>query len=176
MHVADPVLSLTIKPKDKLNLNKFLQALQRFQREDPSFRVMHNVETEEVMILGMGELHLEIYGERIRREYGIPVDLGNPTVNYRETVTEKCNFNYLHKKQTGGAGQFARVIGYIEPTFTDITDPKNDQSCEFKDATIGTNIPNEYLPAIEKAFHDAVKKGPFTGFPVVGVRYVLEDG
>lgn len=144
--------------------------------EDPSFRVMHNIETEEIMISGMGELHLEIYGEWIKWEYGIPVDLGNPTVNYRETILEKHSFNYLHKKQTGGSGQYAWVIGYIEPTFTDINDPTNDLSCEFKDATIGTNIPNEYLPAIEKAFHETVKKGPYTGFPVVGVRYVLEDG
>jgi elongation factor G len=94
-------------------------------------------------------------------------------VNYRETISEKKKFNYLHRKQSGGAGQYAKVIGYIEPTFTDITDPDNDLGCEFKDATIGTNIPNEYIPAIEKAFHDVVKKGPFTGYPVVGVRYVL---
>ncbi len=99
--------------------------------------------------------------------------MGNPTVNYRETIADKVSFNYLHKKQTGGSGQYAKVIGYIEPTFTDITDPSNDLSCEFKDATIGTNIPNEYLPAIEKAFYEVVKKGTFTGFPVVGVRYVL---
>lgn len=128
------------------------------------------------MISGMGELHLEIYGERIKREYGIPVTLGNPTVNYRETVSQRAEFNYLHKKQTGGAGQFARVVGYIEPTFSDIMDPTNSQACEFKDALIGTNIPNEYKPAIEKAFHEVVKKGPLTGFPVVSVRYVIEDG
>jgi len=134
------------------------------------------LETDEIMISGMGELHLEIYGERIKREYGIPVELGNPTVNYRETIAEKVAFNYLHKKQTGGAGQFARVIGYIEPTFEDILDPSNSQDCLFRDDTVGTNIPNEYKPAIEKAFHEAVKKGPLTGFPVVSVRYVLEDG
>lgn len=124
----------------------------------------------------MGELHLQIYAERLKREFDIPCDVGHPTVNYRETILEKTKFNFLHKKQSGGAGQYAKVIGYLEPTFENINDPANDLSCEFKDATVGTNIPNEYIPAIEKAFHQATEKGPFTGYPVVGVRYVLEDG
>ena len=104
------------------------------------------------------------------------MNVGNPTVNYRETIIAREDFNYLHKKQSGGAGQYAKVIGHIEPTFDDIYDDTNDMSCEFKDATVGTNIPNEYIPAIEKAFNECTKKGPLTGSPVVGVRYVIEDG
>ena len=124
----------------------------------------------------MGELHLFIYCERMKREYDIDLAVGNPTVNYRETIGQKATFNYLHKKQSGGAGQFARVLGYIEPVNADVTADDADLSCVFKDATEGNNIPNEYIPAIEKAFHEATKRGPKTGYPVVGVRYVLTDG
>lgn len=112
MHVPDPVMSLTIKPKDKNDLTRFMQALRRFQREDPTFTVTQNHESDETIISGMGELHLFIYSERIKREYNIPVIVGNPTVNYRETIVEKYEFNYLHKKQSGGAGQYAKIIGY----------------------------------------------------------------
>lgn len=168
MHVPDPVMSLTIKPKDKNDLTRFMQALKRFEREDPTFRVSQNIESDEIIISGMGELHLFIYSERIKREYNIPVIVGNPTVNYRETVTEKYEFNYLHKKQSGGAGQYAKIIGYLEPNVADITAPGADTSNVFVDATKGNNIPNEYIPAIEKAFHEATKKGPLTGYPVIG--------
>lgn len=176
MHVPDPVMSLTIKPKDKNDLNKFMNALRRFEREDPTFRVDQNPESEEIIISGMGELHLFIYSERLKREYNVAVIVGNPTVNYRETVTEKYEFNYLHKKQTGGAGQYAKIIGYVEPTVPDITDPDADTKNIFKDDTKGNNIPNEYIPAIEKAFFEATKKGPLTGYPVIGTRFVLLDG
>lgn len=176
MHVPDPVMSLTIKPKDKNDLTRFMQALNRFQREDPTFRVSQNIESDEIIISGMGELHLFIYSERIKREYNIPVVVGNPTVNYRETVTEKYEFNYLHKKQSGGAGQYAKILGYIEPNVADITAPGADTSNVFIDATKGNNIPNEYIPAIEKAFHEATKKGPLTGYPVIGCKFVLTDG
>jgi len=129
----------------------------------------------------MGELHLFVYCERMKREYDIDLIIGNPTVNYRETIGYKAKFNYLHKKQSGGAGQFARVIGYVEPTNNDDDDDddeeaENDLSCQFVDATQGTNVPNEYIPSIEKAFHECCKKGPKTGYPVVGMRYVLTDG
>ena len=176
MHVPDPVMSLTIKPKDKNDLTRFMQALKRFEREDPTFRVSQNIESDEIIISGMGELHLFIYSERIKREYNIPVIVGNPTVNYRETVTEKYDFNYLHKKQSGGAGQYAKIIGYLEPNVADITAPGADTSNVFVDATKGNNIPNEYIPAIEKAFHEATKKGPLTGYPVIGWKFVLLDG
>ena len=124
----------------------------------------------------MGELHLFVYCERMKREYDIDLIVGNPTVNYRESVGAKRTFNYLHKKQSGGAGQYARVIGYMEPINEQIDDPDADLSCVFEDATVGNNVPNEYIPAIEKAFHECTKKGPKTGYPVVGVRYVLTDG
>jgi len=115
MHVPEPVMSLTIKPKKAIHLEAFLKALNRFQREDPTFVVKQNLESEEIIISGMGELHLFIYCERMKREYDIDLAIGNPTVNYRETIGSKVKFNFLHKKQSGGAGQYARVIGYIEP-------------------------------------------------------------
>jgi elongation factor G len=176
MHVPDPVMSLTIKPKSKLDLNKFMNALRRFEREDPTFLVVQNLESEEIIISGMGELHLFIYSERLRREYDVPVIVGNPTVNYRETVTEKYVFTYVHKKQTGGSGQYAKIMGRVEPTCDDIQDPDADTSNKFVDETKGNNLPNEYIPAIEKAFFEAAKKGPLTGYPVIGTRFVLTDG
>ena len=124
----------------------------------------------------MGELHLFVSCARMKREYDIDLAIGNPTVNYRETITKKAHFNYLHKKQSGGAGQYAKVIGYMEPINTEINEKDEDISCVFADATTGNNIPNEYIPSIEKAFHECTKKGPKTGYPVVGVRYVLNDG
>jgi elongation factor G len=134
------------------------------------------MESEEIIISGMGELHLFIYCERMKREYDIDLVVGNPTVNYRETISSKTKFNFLHKKQSGGAGQFARVIGYIEPTNQEEGQSEADLTCQFVDATEGQNIPNEYIPAIEKAFHECTKKGQQTGYPVVGVKYVLTDG
>ena len=177
MHVPDPVMSLTVKPKKNDDLDSFLKALNRFQREDPTFVVNQNEESEEIIISGMGELHLFVYCERMKREYDIDLIVGNPTVNYRETIGSKSKFNYLHKKQSGGAGQFARVIGYVEPTQDEEEkEEETDLSCQFVDSTQGTNVPNEYIPSIEKAFHECCKKGPKTGYPVVGMRYVLTDG
>ena len=129
MHVPEPVMSLSVRPKKANDLEPFLKALNRFQREDPTFVVKQNMESEEIIISGMGELHLFIYCERMRREYDIELVVGNPTVNYRESIQAKAHFNYLHKKQSGGAGQFARVIGYVEPTTTDLSNPKADLSC-----------------------------------------------
>jgi len=176
MHVPDPVMSLTVKPKRVEDLDGFLKALARFVREDPTFTVNHNQESEEIIISGMGELHLFVYCERIKREYDVDIIIGNPTVNYRESIGQKAEFTYLHKKQSGGAGQYAKVIGYVEPINEDITDPDANMSNVFKTALVGQNIPNEYVPAIEKAFHEFCKKGPKTGYPVVGMRYVLRDG
>jgi elongation factor G len=176
MHVPEPVMSLSIKPKKIEYISKFMKALKRFQREDPTFRVNQNDETEEIIISGMGELHLQIYAERIRREYDIDVEIGNPNVNYRESISGKATFNYLHKKQTGGAGQFARVVGYMEPLIQDFNDASEEKGNIFVDKTGGEAIPNEYIPAIEKAVHESCKRGPLTGSPVVGVKYVLENG
>jgi len=124
----------------------------------------------------MGELHLFVYCERMKREYDVDLIVGNPTVNYRETVKQRANFSYTHKKQSGGAGQYAKVVGYIEPLNESINDEDADMSTIFKDDTVGNNVPNEYIPSIEKAFHEVCKKGPKTGYPVVGCRYVLTDG
>ena len=124
----------------------------------------------------MGELHLFVYCERIRREYDVDIIIGNPTVNYRESIGAKSQFNYLHKKQSGGAGQYAKVIGFVEPINEDITAEDAILGNVFENKTEGQNIPNEYVPAIEKAFHEFCKKGPKTGYPVVGMRYVLKDG
>ena len=130
MHVPDPVMSLTIKPKKQDDLDNFLKALKRFQREDPTFVVNQNLESDEIIISGMGELHLFVYCERMKREYSIDLVIGNPTVNYRETIAKKYKFNYLHKKQSGGAGQYARVIGYVEPL-----DEDEGDDCKFVNAT-----------------------------------------
>jgi elongation factor G len=124
----------------------------------------------------MGELHLQIYAERMRREYGIDLVVGSPQVNYRESISKKADFNFLHKKQTGGSGQYAKIIGYIEPTCDDPSDPDADMDNFFENATMGQNIPNEYIPSIEKAFHESTKKGPQTGYPVLGIKFVLKDG
>jgi elongation factor G len=131
MHVPEPVMSLTVKPKKTEQLEPFLKALNRFQREDPTFIVKQNLESEEIIISGMGELHLFIYCERMKREYDIDLIVGNPTVNYRETIGKKASFIYLHKKQSGGAGQYAKVMGYVEPVNHDISSNEDeaDLSC-----------------------------------------------
>lgn len=174
MHIPDPVMSLSIKPLKREAMDKFAKALNKFQREDPTFRVRQDEESKETVISGMGELHLQIYAERIRREYEIDVELGAPTVNYRETITKKCHFHYLHKKQTGGSGQYAGVIGYIEP----MPGVKANEFKEsrFIDKTTGTNIGPEFISAIEKGFKMCIKKGTQVGYPVVNMQYVLTDG
>ena len=119
----------------------------------------------------MGELHLQIYVERINRDFGVKTIVGHPAVNYREAISQRANFDYLHKKQTGGAGQYARVIGYIEPI--EPTEEEENPKCEFVSKITGTVIPPEFITAVEKTFYDIVSKGPQTGYPVIGVRYVL---
>lgn len=177
MHVPESVMSLTIKPKKTDYITKFLKAINRFQKEDPTFKISQNEETEEMIMSGMGELHLQVYAERIRREYDIEVDVGSPQVNYRESISQQGDFNYLHKKQSGGSGQFARVVGKIVPTIKDFTTATSDEKANiFVDKSGGQNIPHEYIPAIEKAFHEMCKRGPLMGCPVIGVKYILEDG
>lgn len=171
MFVPEPVISLSIKPKEKNNAN-FGKALNRFQKEDPTFRVHQDPESQETIVSGMGELHLEIYVERMKREYMCECITGKPKVAYRETATQPLKYNYTHKKQSGGAGQFGRVIGFIEPTFEDGRYPP----AEFRNDLIGTNIPSNFIPACEKGFLEAIEKGPLIQQPVAGVRMVLEDG
>lgn len=175
MHVPDPVMSLSMKLTDKKNEMNFTKALQRFQKEDPTFRVTFDSESSETIISGMGELHLEIYAERMKREYGIPTQLGKPRVAFRETIRCGSNYEYTHKKQTGGRGQYAKMAGFIEAI--DEAEPGITPSInEFDNQIVGNLIPPEFLPACEKGFNDGVLKGPLTGNPVVGVRMVVNDG
>ena len=169
MHVPDPVISLSIKPKDNKVEANMAKALGRFVREDPTFRAGVNQESGETVISGMGELHLDVYVERMRREYRVEVETGAPQVAYRETISQRAEFNYTHKKQTGGAGQFGRVAGYIEP----ITD---GETFEFLNEVRGGAIPTEYIPSVEKGFREMMTKGRLIGFPVTGFRVCLNDG
>ncbi len=171
MRVPEPVISLAVRPKLTKDAGKFGKALNRFVKEDPTFRVHADTESGETIISGMGELHLEIYCERIKREYDCEVTVGFPQVNYREAITKKAAFNYLHKKQSGGSGQFGRVIGYIEPLPED-----SPKTFEFVNALSGNNIPPEFVNPITKGFEEAIAKGPNTGCPIERVRVVLEDG
>lgn len=171
MFVPDPVISYSIKPKGTGQADKFGRALGRFQREDPTFRVHTDGETGETIISGMGELHLDIYVERLKREYDMEVVTGEPRVNYRETISNKGEFNYLHKKQSGGAGQYGRVVGYIEPMPED-----SEENFEFVNGILGNAITPDYISACRKGFEECMKKGALTGHPVQGVRVVLTDG
>jgi len=171
MHVPDAVIALAVAPKSRDGQANFSKALNRFTKEDPTFRVHRDEESAQTIISGMGELHLEIYIERMRREYNCEVIAGKPQVAYRETISQKGEFAYTHKKQTGGSGQFARVCGYLEPLPADAV-----QQYEFVDDIVGGSIPREFIPACDKGFQEAVKKGTLIGFPVVGVRVVINDG
>lgn len=168
MHVPDPVISLSVKPVDSTAQNNMSKALQRFTKEDPTFRVRLDPESSETVISGMGELHLEVYVERMKREYRAEVETGAPQVAYREAISQRADFDYTHKKQTGGSGQYAKVVGYLEPI--------DEGNYEFVDNIRGGRIPGEYVPACDKGFQEAMEKGRLIGFPVVGLRAVLEDG
>nr|CCA22142.1 predicted protein putative [Albugo laibachii Nc14] len=173
LHVPEPVMSLAVTPKDKGQSSNFSKALNRFQREDPTFRVRIDDESKETIISGMGELHLQIYVERMKREYNVEVVTGAPQVNYRETIRQKAEFNHLHRKQSGGSGQFARVAGYIEPLEKS---EDNASGIEFVNDIIGNAIPPEYITACEKGMQDAAKKGWLIGHPIQHLRVVLNDG
>ncbi|MGA2223806.1 MAG: elongation factor G [Syntrophobacteraceae bacterium] len=168
MHVPAPVISLAVKPKDKkaeMNLSK---ALTRFTKEDPTFKVYLDEETSETIICGMGELHLEVYVERMRREYNAEIETGMPKVAYRESPTRRAEFNYTHKKQTGGSGQFGRIAGFLEPL--------SEGDFEFVNKITGGSIPTEFIPSCEKGFRQCLTKGGFAGFPVVGAKITINDG
>ncbi|EIN04528.1 elongation factor G mitochondrial [Punctularia strigosozonata HHB-11173 SS5] len=172
MHVPEPVISLALKPVGKETPN-FSRALNRFKREDPTFRVHIDSESKETIISGMGELHLEIYVERMKREYNVECTTGRPRVAFRETIGQRADFSYTHKKQTGGAGQFARVIGFIEPMERD---EETGKDVEFENVVMSGNIPHNYIPGCEKGFFEALEKGSLTGNPITGCRLVLRDG
>jgi elongation factor G len=171
MHVPDAVISLAVAPKEKSGAANFSKALQKFRKEDPTFRVHRDEESAETIISGMGELHLEIYVERMKREFACEVIVGKPQVAYRETIGQGASFDYTHKKQTGGAGQFAKVIGKIEPLPADAP-----ETFAFENNVVGGRIPKEFIPAVEEGFEDQCAKGPLIGFPIVGVKVSLEDG
>ncbi len=171
MHVPDPVISLAIKPKKREAQVNFSKALSKFGREDPTFKVSRDEESGDTLISGMGELHLEIYIERMKREFNCEVEVGAPQVAYRETITQAAELNYTHKKQTGGAGQFAKVQGRIEPLPVDAA-----LNYEFVNEVVGGSIPKEYIPACDKGFKEQLTKGMLIGAPVVNVRCVVTDG
>lgn len=169
MRVPEPVMSLAITPK--VRDPAFGKALNRFTREDPTFRVHVDAESGQTIISGMGELHLEVYVERMRREYKVDADVGRPRVNYREAVTVPAEFDYLHKKQSGGQGQYGRVVGRIEPLPEGSLEP-----FEFVNGMVGAAISPGFVTAIEKGFREAVQSGALIGAPVTGVRVTLTDG
>ncbi len=174
MFVPDAVIKMAIKPKDAKGSTNLGKALNRFSKEDPTFRTFLDKESNETIIAGMGELHLEVYIERMKREYGVEVEAGKPQVAYREAIQQRADFNYLHKKQTGGSGQFGRVVGYIEPGI-----PQEDgttKEFDFDWKVVGGNIPTEFATSVEKGFKTSVAKGRLIGFPVVNFRAVVTDG
>ncbi|NXQ28696.1 EFGM factor, partial [Alaudala cheleensis] len=171
IHVPDPVISVAMKPSNKNDLDKFSKGLGRFTREDPTFRIHFDEESKETIVSGMGELHLEIYAQRMEREYGCPCTMGKPKVAFRENISAPVPFEFTHKKQSGGAGQYGKVIGVLEPLA-----PEDFTKLEFEDRTIGTNVPKQFVPAVEKGFREACEKGLLSGHRISGVRFVLEDG
>ena len=168
MYVPEPVISLSITPKDKQAAMQMSKALNRFVKEDPTFRTYTDPESNETIIRGMGELHLEVYVERMKREYNCEVTTGAPQVAYRESITTQGPFNYTHKKQSGGSGQYGRVAGFMEPI--------TEKDYEFVDAIKGGAIPNEFIPSCDKGFQKAMKEGSLIGAPIVGVKMTINDG
>ena len=171
IYAAEPVIDLSVSPNKRGDQDKLSKALNRFMREDPTFRVHVDKETSETIISGMGELHLEIYVERIRREYKVDCTVGMPKVSYREAPTKLTSYDYTHKKQTGGSGQYAKIVGTLEPLPEGSVEP-----FIFENEVTGGRIPSEYIPSVEKGFRDSLHKGPVAGFEVLGVKMVLTDG
>jgi elongation factor G len=168
MFVPEPVISLAITPKDSKASDQMAKALNRFTKEDPTFRTHVDPESQQTIIQGMGELHLEVYIERMRREYKCEVETGMPQVAYREAITQRADFNYTHKKQTGGSGQYGRVAGYMEPC--------PEKNYEFVNMVKGGAIPTEFIPSCDKGFQAALARGSLIGFPIVNIRCVVNDG
>ncbi|XP_076636033.1 mitochondrial translation elongation factor G 1 [Colletes latitarsis] len=169
--VPDPVISMSIQPKHSKDRGNFTKGIARFTKEDPTFNYQYDTDNKETLVSGMGELHLEIYAQRLEREYNCPIVLGKPKVSFRETLREPVEFDYLHRKQSGGAGQFARVIGIIEPL------PIHQNTLvEFKDETVGTNVPKQFIPGVEKGFRFMCEKGYYSGHKLAGIKFRLMDG
>jgi elongation factor G len=168
MYVPEPVISLSIEPKDQKSSDQLGKALNRFTKEDPTFRTHVDPESNQTIIRGMGELHLEVYIERMKREYKCEVTTGMPQVAYREAITQRADFNYTHKKQTGGSGQYGRIGGFMEPC--------EDKNYEFVNSVKGGAIPSEFIPSCDKGFKEAIKKGSLIGFPIVNTKVTINDG
>jgi elongation factor G len=168
MFVPEPVISLTVTPKDNKAQTNMSKALRRFTKEDPTFRVGADPESGETIISGMGELHLDVYIERMKREYSAEVITSPPRVAYRETLTRRVDFSYTHKKQTGGSGQYGKVAGFLEPWA--------ESPYRFDDQVVGGAIPREFIPAVDKGFQSMLAKGQLVGAPVTGVSVTLNDG
>jgi elongation factor G len=167
MHVAVPVISLAVSATDKKSETNMAKALNRFSKEDPTFKYRIDPESNQTIISGMGELHLDVYIQRMKREYNVSLESGQPQVAYREAISQSASFDYTHKKQTGGAGQYARVAGVMEPT----TEPY-----EFVDAIKGGVIPNEFIPSCDKGFRSCLDEGAVIGFPITGIKVTINDG
>ncbi|CCH60744.1 hypothetical protein TBLA_0D02400 [Henningerozyma blattae CBS 6284] len=172
MYVPDSVISLSVTPDTK-SLTNFSKALNRFQKEDPTFRVYFDPESKETIISGMGELHLEIYIERMKREYNVVCKTGQPQVSYRESVNGGAEFDYVHKKQSGGAGQYGRIIGNFS-SYEDASGNRNENI--FETAVVGGRIPEKFLAACKKGFIESCEKGPLIGHKVLGVKMLINDG
>jgi elongation factor G len=168
MFVPDPVIDMKIEPEDQVSSKNLSKGLNRFMKEDPTFRVSFDEESGETVISGMGELHLEIYVERLRREYQVNLTTGAPQVAFREAITIPADFDYTHKKQTGGSGEYGRVIGRMEPL--------EDEYYEFEDNVKGGNIPKELIPSVDKGFKECMEAGSLIGFPITNVKMILSDG
>ena len=168
MFVPEPVISLAIKPKDNKSADNMSKALNRFSKEDPTFRSHVDAESKETIIRGMGELHLDIYIERMKREYNVEIETGQPQVAYRETITQRVEFDYTHRKQSGGSGQYGRVAGIMEPI--------HDRDYEFIDEIVGGVIPREFISSCDKGFKACLARGSIIGFPIVGVKITINDG
>lgn len=169
--IPDPVVSMAIQPANSKDRDNFSKAIARFTKEDPTFKFHYDPDIKETIVSGMGELHLEIYAQRMEREYSCPVQLGKPKVAFRETLVGPCEFDYLHKKQSGGSGQYARVTGLVEPL-----PPHKNTMLEFKDETVGTNVPKQFVPGVERGFHIICEKGLLSGNKISGVKFRLQDG
>lgn len=169
--VAEPVIRLSIEPAKRDDADKLGKALERFRREDPTFHVLSDEETNETLIAGMGQLHLDVYIERIKREYKCECVIGEPRVSYKERPTKRVEFDHKRKKQSGGSGQYGHVVGVMEPMSED-----EEEAYEFVDEISGGRIPREFIKPCDQGFHDQMAKGPLGEFEVVGVRIHLQDG
>lgn len=169
MVFPDPVIELAVEPKTKVDVEKMGMALSRLAMEDPSFKVSSDPDSGQTIIKGMGELHLEIIVDRLKREFKVDANVGEPQVAYRETITKPCDIEYTHKKQSGGAGQFAKVKIKFEPI-------EGYNGFEFENTVVGGNVPKEYVPGVEKGLRTAMDAGVIAGYPVSGVKCTLYDG